>query len=67
MGTSMTEAARSSSHLLNFSTSISDEMEASVLLGKSLNLQHARELAYKGDILGLNKEILNIAKQSRFY
>ena len=41
-------------------------MEASVLLGKSMNLQKARELAYHRDITGLNKEIVKLAKDANF-
>jgi hypothetical protein len=33
---------------LDYQTSIDDEMEASVLLGKNINLQKARELMYNG-------------------
>ncbi len=41
-------------------------MEASVLLGHSINLQKARELAYNRDLEGSTKEILRLAKQSNF-
>ena len=41
-------------------------MEASVLLGEAVNLQHARELSYRRDLAGLNKEILKILKESNF-
>ena len=66
MGTSIESATKTSSSLLNFTQNVKDEMEASVLVGKSINLQKARELAYHRDIQGLNKEILNIAKQTNF-
>jgi hypothetical protein len=66
MGTSLESATKTSSSLLNFTQSVKDEMEASVLVGKSINLQKARELAYHRDIRGLNKEILSIAKQTNF-
>ena len=41
-------------------------MEASVLVGKSINLQRARELAYHRNISGLNKEILKIMKDVNY-
>ena len=66
MGTSLESATKTASSLLNFTQSVKDEMEASVLVGKSINLQKARELAYHRDIRGLNSEILNIAKQTNF-
>jgi hypothetical protein len=63
MGTSLQSATETSKGLLNFTQSVKDEMEASVLLGKSLNLQKARELAYHRDISGLNREILRLAQE----
>jgi len=66
MGTSITSAAQSSEFLLKFTSSVNAEMEASVLLGKSINLQKARELAYHRDIRGLNAEILRIIKETNF-
>ncbi len=66
MGTSLQSAAKTSSTLLNFTENVRAEMEASVLLGKGLNLQKARELAYHRDIRGLNNEILRIAQQTNF-
>lgn len=66
MGTSLQSATKSSASLLNFTQSVKDEMEASVLVGKSINLQRARELAYNRDIRGLNNEILKIAQQTNF-
>lgn len=66
MGTSLESSTKTSASLLNFTQNVKDEMEASVLLGKSINLQKARELAYHRDIRGLNKEILNIIKQTDF-
>lgn len=66
MGTNLGEAARSSHHILQFSENIKEEMDASVLLGRSINLQRARELAYRRDIEGSTKEILRITKQIGF-
>ena len=66
MGTSLESATQTSRSLLNFTQNVKDEMEASVLVGKAINLQKARELAYHRDIRGLNKEILNIMKETDF-
>jgi len=45
--------------VLNFQSSIEAELSASLLTGKQLNLNRARELALMGDISGLQDEILN--------
>lgn len=66
LGTSLSASAKSSASLLNFTESVKNEMEASVLLGKSMNLQKARELAYHRDITGLNREIVKLAKEANF-
>src|SRR5579862_1093612 len=66
LGTSLSASAKSSASLLNFTESVKSEMEASVLLGKSMNLQKARELAYHRDITGLNREIVKLAKEANF-
>lgn len=66
MGTNLQETAKTAKSILQFTSSVQDEMEASVLLGQNLNLQYARELAYRKDIQGLNAEILRIAKETNF-
>ena len=66
MGTSVGDTVKTSSSLLSFTSSVNAEMEASVLLGRSINLQRARELSYRRDLIGLNKEILRIAKETNF-
>lgn len=66
MGTSLESATNTSKSLLSFTQNVKDEMEASVLLGKSFNLQKARELAYHRNIKGLNQEILKIVKETDF-
>jgi hypothetical protein len=45
--------------LLNFESSISNELEAELLTGRSLNLEQARYLALTNDIGGVAKEIAN--------
>jgi len=66
LGTTLNQMSESSRKILNFTESMEAEMEASVLLGRSLNLQLARQLAYNGKISESNKEILRLAKQMDF-
>jgi hypothetical protein len=66
MGTTLQNMANSAKKMLDFQTSIADEMEASVLLGKDVNFEQARNLAYRKDIVGANQEILNVAKKINF-
>ena len=56
LGTSLESVGKAAAGLLDFQSSINDEMEASVLFGKDVNLQKARELSYAGDLKGLAKE-----------
>ena len=44
--------------LLDFEASIEKQMEASVLIGRQLNLDRARQLSLDGDLVGLQKEIV---------
>lgn len=66
MGTSLKDASNSSRDILNFTDSVNAAMEASVLIGRSINLQKARELAYHRDIVGSTREILRIANKIDF-
>jgi len=61
LGVDLGTAAKISDNLLDYQTSVQSEMQASVLLGKNLNLNRARELAYAGDTAGAMKEALNAA------
>lgn len=63
LGTTLNNVGSAASKLLDFQTSINDEMEASVLLGKDLNLQRAREFAYAGDLASLANEQVRIINQ----
>ena len=56
LGTSLEAVGRAAAGFLDFQSSVNDEMEASVLFGKDVNLQKARELSYAGDLKGLAKE-----------
>jgi len=66
MGTTFQKMADTAKKLLDFNASINSEIEASVLLGTNITFQRARELAYRKDILGANREILKIAKSMNF-
>ena len=63
MGTSLQNVGQSSKGLLDFTTSIESEMQASVLLGESMNLTRLRTLAYEGDTLGVVKEQLRLIEK----
>ena len=59
LGLSLSTTAKIAEGLLDFENSIRAEQEASVLIGRQLNLQRARELALNNDIAGATKEIVN--------
>ena len=59
LGTSLTQAAKVAEGLLDFENSITAELEASAMLGQSINFNKARELAAQGDILGAQQATLN--------
>ena len=64
LGTSLEAVGKAAAGMLDFQSSINDEMEASVLFGKDINLQKARELAYAGDMEGLAKEQSRLLKEA---
>ena len=66
MNTTLADMAKASRSILNFTESVNAEMEASVLLGKSINLQRARELAYRRDLVGATKEIVRLTRSIDF-
>jgi len=57
LGVSMETVAGSADALLDFESSIEAQMEASMLLGRSINTDKARELALAGDLDGMQREI----------
>jgi len=59
MGVSMDAMTKVSDSLLDFETSINNEMELGAMMGKQLNLDRARGLAYEGNMTGAVKETLN--------
>lgn len=60
LGIDLASVAKTADDLLDFQGSLNKEIEASVLLGRDINLQKARELALAGDLEGVQKEILNV-------
>jgi hypothetical protein len=58
LGLSMSQVASISDSLLDFETSIEKQMEASMLLGRQINLDRARQLALTGDQEGMLQEVL---------
>jgi len=58
MGLSLGTTAKIAKGLLDFESSISNELEASIMIGKQLNFQKARQLALDGDIAGATKNIV---------
>jgi len=57
LGLNLSQTEGISSSLLDFQSSIEDEMAAELLLGRQLNLEKAREAALMGDTETLMKEI----------
>lgn len=58
LGLNMAAVSETTESLLDFESSIEKQMEASVLLGRQLNLDRARQLALTGDQEGMMKEVL---------
>jgi hypothetical protein len=58
LGVSLDQAKKSSSTLLDFQSSIENELEAELLLNKSLNFERARAKALNRDFLGATEDIL---------
>ena len=58
LGLEMSAVAGISESLLDFESSIEKQMTASLLLGRQINLDKARQLALAGDQEGVMKEIL---------
>ncbi len=60
LGLSLDTTAKIADGLLDFESSIESQMEASVLLGRNINLDQARRLALAGDMVGLQREVLSV-------
>ena len=59
LGLSLQTTAKIADNLLDFENSITNEIQASVMIGKQLNFQKARQLALDNDIAGAVKEVVN--------
>jgi hypothetical protein len=59
LGIGMSEIQSISDSFMDVGGSIEKEMNASVLLGKQINFQKARELAFQGDLEGMTKEVVS--------
>ena len=67
LGLELSDVASSMEGMLDFQGSLNAEIEASVMLGRNLNLQKARELSLSGDIEGYQAEILKqVGSQAQF-
>jgi len=67
MGVEMATASKMADSLLDFESSINNQMEASVLLGRDINLDKARELALNNDLEGATAEVLkNVGGSAEF-
>ena len=60
LGINLSDVASMSESLLDFESSIAKQMEASMLLGREINLDRARELAFTGDQVGLQNEVMRL-------
>jgi len=58
LGINLADVAKTADKLLNFQDSLNAEIEASILLGRDVNLQRARELSLANDIEGLQEELV---------
>ncbi len=56
-GASLQEVAATASSFLDFESSISDQLQAELLLGKNINIERARAAALNGDQVTLAKEL----------
>lgn len=59
LGVSMSQISGVADNLLDFESSINAELELGAMLGKNINLDRARALAYEGDIGGSVRETLS--------
>lgn len=67
LNTTINDMSKASESILDFQNSVNAEMEASVLLGESINLQRARYLAYNNKIVESTQEILRLAQRHGFH
>jgi len=69
LGTTLEQTKQQSSALLDFQSSIENQLNAQLITGEQLNLENARALALAGDQAGVAKELsnqgMNFSKFSR--
>lgn len=58
-GMNLEESANLSRNILNIQESMGAEMEASIMTGRNINLNMARQKALQGDIIGAQEEVMN--------
>jgi len=67
LGLSLDTVGKVADSVLDFQSSIEGELKASLLIGRQLNLNKARELSLAGDLAGLQREILSlVGSESQF-
>ena len=67
LGMSLSTTAKIAELLLDFESSIEQEMQASLMIGKQLNFNKARELALSGDIAGAAADVMKqVGGQAEF-
>jgi hypothetical protein len=66
LGSSLSDAASTAKSFLQFESSITNELRASALIGKSINFNEARRLSFNKDTIGVTKEILRLTKEVKF-
>lgn len=67
LGVNIGTVATIADNLLDFETSIENQMNAMVLTGRSINLERARALALEGDLAELQKELVkNLASENEW-
>jgi hypothetical protein len=59
LGTTLDQTKNQASKLLDFESSISNQLKAELLTGQQLNLERARTFALQGDQVGVAKELAN--------
>ena len=67
MGVNLATSLKIADSLLDFESSIANEMEASLMIGKQLNFNRARQLALEGDVAGAARDVVKqIGGQAEF-
>ena len=59
LGTSLETTQKQANALLDFQSSIQNQLEASLITGRNINLNKARELALNNDLVGVAEELKN--------